>query len=218
MWKLSEIELWQVFRQYTTCQEFGIIFRWQWEVELKTVFRPEVDIWKMYCKIMWRAEYYRQTIRTRKLCTFRLIFIIYIWGTHSWCYAMYILNTQYNKLKMKITIQPTWINCIYSTVTVINTTNSQSYCINISLLFTMCYMFQSSWIIIRQFSWCHSFLNWSLTWIHISNYINVDIVANFFISFCYLIAILVINVKTLKQCFKSLCIIITSKYIERVFE
>jgi hypothetical protein len=28
-WKLSEIKLWQVFRQYATCQEFGIFIRCQ---------------------------------------------------------------------------------------------------------------------------------------------------------------------------------------------
>jgi hypothetical protein len=49
MWKLSEIEIWQVFRQYVTCQEFGIVFRQQLDVELRPAVRQEVDIWNMYC-------------------------------------------------------------------------------------------------------------------------------------------------------------------------
>jgi hypothetical protein len=35
----------QAFRQYTTCQEFGI-------VKLKPVFRHEMDIWNIYCWVM----------------------------------------------------------------------------------------------------------------------------------------------------------------------
>jgi hypothetical protein len=53
-----------------------------------------VVIWNIYCKVMWRAECHRQTLKTRKLCIsgprfIYTIFIIYIWGTHSWSYAMY---------------------------------------------------------------------------------------------------------------------------------
>lgn len=33
MLKLSEINLWQVFRQYTTCHKFDIVFRWQWNAK-----------------------------------------------------------------------------------------------------------------------------------------------------------------------------------------
>jgi hypothetical protein len=50
MWKLSEIELWQVFRQ-DTYQEFQILFRWR-DVELRPVFSQEVDIWNIHCKVM----------------------------------------------------------------------------------------------------------------------------------------------------------------------
>jgi hypothetical protein len=47
------------FRQYTTCQEFGIVFQRQWNVKLRTVLRQEVDIWNIYCKVMRRAEWHR---------------------------------------------------------------------------------------------------------------------------------------------------------------
>jgi hypothetical protein len=33
------IRLWQVVRQCTTCQEFGIVFGWQWDVMLRPVLR-----------------------------------------------------------------------------------------------------------------------------------------------------------------------------------
>jgi hypothetical protein len=35
--------------------EFVIIFGCQWDVKLRPVFRQEVDIWNIYCKVMWRA-------------------------------------------------------------------------------------------------------------------------------------------------------------------
>jgi hypothetical protein len=48
--------LWQVFRQYATCQEFGIFIRCQWDIEL----RPVETVWNMCCKVLWRAECHRQ--------------------------------------------------------------------------------------------------------------------------------------------------------------
>jgi hypothetical protein len=51
-WKGSEIELWQAFRQHATCQEFGIVFGWQRDVELRPEFRQEVDTWNISCKVM----------------------------------------------------------------------------------------------------------------------------------------------------------------------
>jgi hypothetical protein len=39
--------IWKVFRQYATCQEFVIVFGMQWDVELRPVFRQEVDIWNI---------------------------------------------------------------------------------------------------------------------------------------------------------------------------
>jgi hypothetical protein len=52
MWKLSEIQLWQVFRQFARRQEYEIVFRRQWDVELRPVFMQEVDVWNIYCKIV----------------------------------------------------------------------------------------------------------------------------------------------------------------------
>jgi hypothetical protein len=51
-WKLSEIELLQVFRQYATGQESEIVFRWQRDIKLRPVFRQEVEIWNIYCRVM----------------------------------------------------------------------------------------------------------------------------------------------------------------------
>jgi hypothetical protein len=64
--------------------------------------------------------------------------------------------------------------------------NKQYYCINICLLFWVCYMFRSSWIIIRQFSWCitHYWIVFVMS-IYISNYFNINFIANFYISLCY---------------------------------
>jgi hypothetical protein len=59
---------WQVFRQYATCQEFGIVFGRQWDIELRPVFRQEVDIRNIYSKVMWRVKCYRQALKTWKLC------------------------------------------------------------------------------------------------------------------------------------------------------
>jgi hypothetical protein len=67
-WKLSEIEMRQVSRQNATCQEFGIVFRWQWDVNLRPVFRQEVDICDIYCRIFWRAECHGLPLKTWKLC------------------------------------------------------------------------------------------------------------------------------------------------------
>jgi hypothetical protein len=36
----------------TICEEFGIVFGWQGNVELRPVFGQEVDIWNIYCKVM----------------------------------------------------------------------------------------------------------------------------------------------------------------------
>jgi hypothetical protein len=59
MWKLSEIELRQILRQYITCQKFGIVFRWQWDVELKPTITQEEGIWNIYCKATWTAVHLR---------------------------------------------------------------------------------------------------------------------------------------------------------------
>jgi hypothetical protein len=52
MYKLSEIEMSQAFRQYATYKEFVIVFRWQWDIELTPLFRQELDIWNIYSKAM----------------------------------------------------------------------------------------------------------------------------------------------------------------------
>jgi hypothetical protein len=31
----------------------------QWDVDVRPVFKQEVDIWNIYCKAMWRAEWHR---------------------------------------------------------------------------------------------------------------------------------------------------------------
>jgi hypothetical protein len=43
--------MWTLSRQYSTGQEFEIVFRWQWEVELRPVLR-QVDVWNTYCKVI----------------------------------------------------------------------------------------------------------------------------------------------------------------------
>jgi hypothetical protein len=72
-----------------------------WDVEVRSAFGKEVDIWTIYCNVMWKAECHRQTLRTRKLCILGTyvaitIFIIYTWGTHSWNFPVYFWNTLYN--------------------------------------------------------------------------------------------------------------------------
>jgi hypothetical protein len=48
-------------------RNLGFVCRWQWDIKLSPVFRQEVDIWNIYCKVMWRAECHVQTLQTRKL-------------------------------------------------------------------------------------------------------------------------------------------------------
>jgi hypothetical protein len=98
--KLSKTELCQVFRKYTTCQEFGITFGWQWGIQLRPVFRQEVNIWNIYCKLMCRAWCHRESLKKEKLCIFGsmligTIFIIYKWTTYFWTYAMPFLKYLY---------------------------------------------------------------------------------------------------------------------------
>jgi hypothetical protein len=45
MWKSFEIKRWLILGRYITRQELGIICGWHWDIEMRPVFRPEVDMW-----------------------------------------------------------------------------------------------------------------------------------------------------------------------------
>jgi hypothetical protein len=78
------------FRQCATRQEFGIAFKWQWDVELRPVLRHEMNIQNVYSKAISGAECHRQILSINfQTFLIRTIFIIHIWRTHYWSYALY---------------------------------------------------------------------------------------------------------------------------------
>jgi hypothetical protein len=98
IWKLSEMELWQVFRQYAKCQQFWIVSGCQWYVELRPVFRQVVDIWNISCKAIWRADCHRETLKTRKL-HFRT------WVATNYFYYLHTRNSFLKLCRVLTTLQ-----------------------------------------------------------------------------------------------------------------